>query len=151
MGTLFQQMPQHPSCILTGQNTTLYTAIGQPFEAKLAMVNLDTPYYKGHAQEGHVPDLMADALLGMDIINRHSVNVVTRSQFLREKLQEQKSEKAMENCGVIPQDWFDENNPEDSTVKIKESFDEDQDIPAAQDISMVNADMLAVLQKNVEI
>jgi hypothetical protein len=50
---------------------------------------------------------MADALLGMDIINRHSVNVVTRSQFLREKLQEQKSEKVMENCGVIPQDWFD--------------------------------------------
>lgn len=94
---------------------------------------------------------MADALLGMDIINRHFVNVVTRSQFLREKLQEQKSEKAMENCGVIPQDWFDENNPEDSTVKIKESFDEDQDIPAAQDISMVNVDMLAVLQKNVEI
>jgi hypothetical protein len=93
---------------------------------------------------------MADALLGMDIINRHSVNVVTRSQFSREKLQEQKSEKAMENCGVIPQDWFDENNPEDNTVKIM-SVDEDQDIPAAHDISMVDADMLAVLQRNVEI
>jgi len=146
--TLLREELVDPSCILTGQNTTLYTAIGQPFEAKLAIVNLDTPYYKGHAQVGLVPDLMADALLGMDIINRHSVNVVTRSQFLREKIQEQKSEKAMENCGVIPQDWFDENKPEDNTVKIKESVDEDQDIPAAQDISMVNADMLAVLQRN---
>jgi hypothetical protein len=31
------------------------------------------------------------------------------------------------------------------------SVDEDQDIPAAHDISMVDADMLAVLQRNVEI
>lgn len=101
MGTLFQQMPQHPSCILTGQNTTLYTAIGQPFEAKLAIVNLDTPYYKGHAQVGLVPDLMADALLGMDIINRHSVNVVTRSQFLRETLQESNGKLWCHSSGLV--------------------------------------------------
>ncbi|KAK3083295.1 hypothetical protein FSP39_018753, partial [Pinctada imbricata] len=43
------------SCILEGQHTTLYTAIGQPFDAKLAIVELDTPYFKGHVQVGIVP------------------------------------------------------------------------------------------------
>ena len=43
--------------ILEGQNVTLETAIGQPFKAKLAIVNMDTPYYKGVAQVGVVPGL----------------------------------------------------------------------------------------------
>jgi len=29
------------NCVLQGQNVTLYTAIGQPFNAKLAVVDLD--------------------------------------------------------------------------------------------------------------
>jgi hypothetical protein len=29
-----------PKCILQGQTTTLFTAIGQPFETKFAVVNL---------------------------------------------------------------------------------------------------------------
>jgi hypothetical protein len=68
--TLLRENLVDSSCVLDGQKTTLYTAIGQPFEAKLAVVNLDTPYFKGHAQVGLVPDLMADALLGMDVMNR---------------------------------------------------------------------------------
>ena len=54
----------------------------------------------------------------------------------------------MENCGVIPQDWFNENKPEDNTVENNDSVNEDQNIPAARDISMVNVDMLAELQRN---
>jgi hypothetical protein len=41
--------------------------VGQPFTAKMAVVNLDTPYFKGHATVGLVANLAADALLGMDI------------------------------------------------------------------------------------
>jgi hypothetical protein len=48
------------------QRVTLYTAVGQPFTAKMAVVNLDTPYFKGHATVGLVANLAADALLGMD-------------------------------------------------------------------------------------
>ena len=53
-----------PKCILQGQTTTLLTAIGQPFEAKLSVVNLETPMFKGHIQVGlvHILDLVADDL-----------------------------------------------------------------------------------------
>ncbi|CAC5387127.1 unnamed protein product [Mytilus coruscus] len=54
--TLLRENLVDTSCILTGQKTTLYTAIGQPFEAQLVVVNLDTPYVKGHCQVGLVPD-----------------------------------------------------------------------------------------------
>ncbi|CAG2187503.1 unnamed protein product [Mytilus edulis] len=54
--------------ILQGQNVTLQSAIGQPFCAKLAVVNIDTPYYTGIAKVGLVPKLAAEALLGMDIL-----------------------------------------------------------------------------------
>ena len=84
-------------------------------------------------------------LLGMDVMNRKSVNVVTRSQFLKEKLQEQDSKNLMENCGVIPQDCFNENKqPEDNTIENNESVNENQNTPAARG----NADMLAELQRN---
>lgn len=53
---------------------------------------------------------MEDALLGMDIINRKQINVVSRSQYQKEKLQEQKSCEKMKDCGVIPQDWFGKEN-----------------------------------------
>jgi hypothetical protein len=41
---------------------TLYTAVGQPFTAKMAVVNLDTPFFKGHATVELVANLAADAL-----------------------------------------------------------------------------------------
>ncbi|CAG2248608.1 unnamed protein product [Mytilus edulis] len=67
--------------ILQGQNVTLQTAIGQPFCAKLAVVDIDTPYYRGIAQVGLVSELAAKALLGMDILERTSNTfVVTRAQ-----------------------------------------------------------------------
>ncbi|XP_033741736.1 uncharacterized protein LOC117328321 [Pecten maximus] len=80
--TLIREDLVDPSCILKGQRETLCTATGQPFSAKLAIVDMDTPYYKGHAQVGLVPDLVAEALLGVDIIERQSksVNVITRAQ-----------------------------------------------------------------------
>jgi hypothetical protein len=40
------------SNIIEGQRITLYTTVGQPFTAKMAVVNLDTPYFKGHATVG---------------------------------------------------------------------------------------------------
>jgi hypothetical protein len=56
---------------------------------------------------------MADALLGM--------NVVTRAQSRAEKLREEESQLKMEDCEVIPQNWFkeDESNikPEDNPVR----------------------------------
>ncbi|CAC5369045.1 unnamed protein product [Mytilus coruscus] len=70
--------------ILQGQNVTLQTAIGQPFCAKLAVVEIDTSYYRGIAQVGLVPELVAEALLGMDILERTSnAFVVTRAQATR--------------------------------------------------------------------
>jgi hypothetical protein len=47
------------SNIIEGQRITLYTAVGQPFTAKMAVVNLDTPYFKGHATVGLVANLAA--------------------------------------------------------------------------------------------
>lgn len=35
------------SCKLKGHKVTLYTAVGQPFTAQLAVVSIDTPHYKG--------------------------------------------------------------------------------------------------------
>ena len=145
--TLLREELVDPSCVLDGQKTTLYTAIGQPFEAKLAIVDLDTPYYKGHAQVGLVPDLMADALLGMDVLNRQ-INVVTRAQEIRNKQRELESQESMEDCGVIPRDLFNEDNDQGTN--------EDQVIPEAEtnddievdDISNVNADVLSQMQKD---
>jgi hypothetical protein len=61
---------------------TLYTAVGQPFTAKMAVLNLDTPYFKGHATVGLVANITADALLGMDILGKSKTYVVTRSKHL---------------------------------------------------------------------
>ncbi|XP_060075036.1 uncharacterized protein LOC132554744 [Ylistrum balloti] len=78
--TLIREDLVDPRYVLEGQRQTLYTAIGQPFSAKLAVVDMETPFYKGHAQVGLVPDLAAEALLGMDIMERKTINVVTRGQ-----------------------------------------------------------------------
>jgi hypothetical protein len=61
-------------------------------------------------------------LLGMDVMNRKSVNVVTRSQFLKEKLQEQDSKNLMENFGVIPLDGFNvkKNNQRTTLLRTME-------------------------------
>lgn len=99
--------------ILQGQNVTLQSAIGQPFCAKLAVVNIDTPYYTGIAKVGLVPKLAAEALLGMDILERTSNTfVLTREQAKRAEDQiesdndthESKVENAMEITKIYEDD-----------------------------------------------
>lgn len=85
--TLIREDLVNKSSIVEGQNMTLYTAIGQPFTAKMAVVKMDTPFYKGHKKVGVVPSLATEGLIGMDILGHGNVNVVTRSQSL--KLQEE--------------------------------------------------------------
>ncbi|KAK3089699.1 hypothetical protein FSP39_005726 [Pinctada imbricata] len=119
------------SCILEGQHTTLYTAIGQPFDAKLAIVELDTPYFKGHAQVGIVPSLVADALLGNDVINRPKVCAITRSRANQENQADKRTEERMTECDVQP-----------SPIDVQ-----DCDQVSDQDLNRINADKLSQLQK----
>lgn len=152
--TLLRENLVDSSCVLDGQRTTLYTAIGQPFEAKLAIVHLETPYYSGHVQVGLVPDLMADALLGMDVMNRQQINVVTRAQALKDKSCDEESQAKMLDSDVIPQDWFNENNkpegnlahdtPEDPIKNLNEI---NEDIIGLDNISIVNAEVLSRMQR----
>ncbi|XP_069110221.1 uncharacterized protein [Argopecten irradians] len=95
--TLIREDLVDPKYVLGGQRETLYTAIGQPFSAKLAVVQMDTPFYRGHAQVGLVPDLAAEALLGIDIIERKGVNVITRQQRRERELEDIARGVAM-NC-----------------------------------------------------
>ena len=68
--TLVREDLVDTNCVLQGQNVTLYTAIGQPFNAKLALVDLETPYYKGYHTVSLVPNLAAEVLLGMDVMTK---------------------------------------------------------------------------------
>jgi hypothetical protein len=66
----------------------------------IAVVNLDTPYFKGHATVGLVANLAADALLGMDILGKSKTYVVTRSKSKQnEEIENEKVE-----CEVHSQD-----------------------------------------------
>ena len=118
--------------ILEGQNVTLHTAIGQPFHAKLAMVEMNTPYYKGVAQVGLVPELAAEALLGMDILER-GIFVVTRAQA---KQQQEEDEIAEDN--VV--DRVIEQPPQIHDIADNEEI-------TLANISSVNAELLAKLQQ----
>ncbi|VDI52933.1 Hypothetical predicted protein [Mytilus galloprovincialis] len=88
-------------------------AIGQPFCAKLVVINIDTPYYTGIAKVGLVPKLAAEALLGMDILERTSNTfVLTREQAKRAEdeiesdndTHESKVEHAMEITKIYEDD-----------------------------------------------
>jgi hypothetical protein len=68
--TLIREDLVDTNCVLQGQNVTLYTDIGQPFNAKLALVNLETLYYKGYHTVSLVPNLAAEVLLGMDVMTK---------------------------------------------------------------------------------
>jgi hypothetical protein len=68
--TLIREDLVDTNCVLQGQNVTLYTDIGQPFNAKLALVNLETSYYKGYHTVSLVPNLAAEVLLGMDVMTK---------------------------------------------------------------------------------
>ncbi|KAL3866919.1 hypothetical protein ACJMK2_044168, partial [Sinanodonta woodiana] len=65
---------------MEGHKVMLYTAVGQPITAQLAVVDIDTKCYKGPAQVGLVSNLAAEALMGMGVLStKGSFNFVPRS------------------------------------------------------------------------
>jgi hypothetical protein len=102
--TLIREEYVDSSNIIEGQRITLYTAVGQPFTAKMAVVNLDTPYVKGHAAVGLVANLAADALLSMDILGKSKTYVVTRSKSKQNEGIENVAKNEMVECEVHSQD-----------------------------------------------
>lgn len=83
--TLVREDLINPSSIIEGRSVTLYTAIGQPFKSKIAIVELDTPYFSGYTQVGVVADLAAEAFFGMNVLNKKcsSSFAVTRASSMR--------------------------------------------------------------------
>ncbi|XP_033739131.1 uncharacterized protein LOC117326489 [Pecten maximus] len=132
--TLIREEFVKPSAILEGQCMTLYTAIGQPFQAKRAIVDLDLPCFKGHAQVGVVSDLAAEALLGMDILDR-SVMAVTRAQSKQQEAEEHVVEREMEVTKVLPRNIMEERSEERLGV---------------DELSTVNSEELSKLQREDE-
>lgn len=148
--TLVREDLVDTNCVLLGQTATLYTAIGQPFNAKLAIVDLETPYYKGYHTVGLVPNLAAEALLGMDVMTKqHTCALaVTRAQSKKYKKSEEEAHIAAEKCGVQPTNISRiEENEQD---RIVDSSDEETDMEEdvnIENISNVNAETLSEMQK----
>ena len=126
--------------ILEGQNVTLETPIGQPFNAKLAIVNMDTPYYKGVAQVGVVPGLATEALLGMDILERRSALAVTRAAAKKNREEAEEGPEIME-----PEVARDATAALDSADIEVPVLGEKEDV-TLENISAVNAEVLSKMQ-----
>jgi hypothetical protein len=125
--TLIREEYVDSSNIIEGQRITLYTAVGQPFTAKMAVLNLDTPYFKGHATVGLVANITADALLGMDILWKSKTYVVTRSKSKQnEEIENEKVE-----CEVHSQDLNED-------VDLIDFSEPDEEIQEEIDIEYVN-------------
>ncbi|XP_062614536.1 uncharacterized protein LOC134276295 [Saccostrea cucullata] len=141
--TLLREDLVDPKCVLHGQTTSLFTAIGQPFEAKLAVVNLETPMFKGHVQVGLVPDLVADGLLGIDVLERNKVAaVVTRAKAKEQEQNELSAKNRMNKCDVVPRDL--------NVVVTNDGAGEvNLDLPeiSLEKLSVVNGNKLSNLQK----
>jgi hypothetical protein len=152
--TLIREEYVDSSNIIEGQRITLYTAVGQPFTAKMAIVNLDTPYFKGHPTVGLVAYLAADALLGMDILGKSKTYVVTRSK----SKQNEEIENEMVECKVHSQDLNEDVDLIDFSEPDKE-IQEDIDIGDVNELpeqgesiglehlSNVNVETLSRLQR----
>ena len=123
---------------LEGHEVTLYTAVGQPFTAQLAVVNIDTKCYKGPAQVGLVSNLAAEALMGMDILSTNgSFDFVTR---LTEK--EIDDERSVENTNQSEDEGRNEvvnNSTETADTDQREDIEVDK-------LSSMNTDMLSKLE-----
>ena len=102
--TLIREEYVDSNTIIEGQKVTLYTAVDQPYTAKMAVVHLDTPYFKGHAIVALVVNLAADALLGMDILGKSKTYVVTRSKSKQNGEIENVAKNQMVECEVHSQD-----------------------------------------------
>lgn len=148
--TLVREDLVDTNCVLQGQTAMLYTAIGQPFNAKLAVVDLETPYYKGYHTVGLVPNLAAEALLGMDVMTKqHTCALaVTRAQSKKYQKSEEEAHIAAEKCGVQPTNISRiEENEQD---RIVDSSDEETDMEEdvnMENISNVNAETFSEMQK----
>ena len=121
--------------ILEGQNVTLETAIGQPFNAKLAIVNMDTPYYKGVAQVGVVPVLATEALLGMDINKRRSALAVTRTAA-------KKTAKKLKRDPKLLNRMWRETRLQPSIQRTSKSLS----LERTRDVTLENAEILSKMQ-----
>jgi hypothetical protein len=152
--TLIREEYVDSSNIIEGQRITLYTAVGQPFTAKMAVVNLDTPYFKGHATVGLVANLAADALLGMDILGKSKTYVVTRSK----SKQNEEIENEMVECKVHSQDLNedvdlidfsepDEEIQEDIDIGDVNELPEQGESIGLEHLSNVNVETLSRLQR----
>jgi len=135
--TLIREDLVDESCKLEGHQVTLYTAVGQPFTAQLAVVNIDTPHYKGPAQVGLVANLAAEALLGMDILGKKGSFVVTRSMV--KGLDDERTVKNTDQCE-------DEYRNEVVNKSIETTDTDQHDDMGLDKLSAINADMLSKLQ-----
>ena len=129
--TLIREEYVDSSNIIEGQRVTLYTAVGQPFTAKMSVVNLDTPYFKGHATVELVANLAADALLGMDILGESKTYVVTRSKSKQNEGIENVAKNEMVECEVHSKDLNED-------VDLIDFSEPDEEIQEDIDIEDVN-------------
>ncbi|KAL3855789.1 hypothetical protein ACJMK2_014989 [Sinanodonta woodiana] len=135
--TLIREDLVDKSCKLEGHKVTLYTAVGQPFTAQLAVVNIETKYYKGPAQVGLVSNLAAEALMGMDILGKKGSFMVTRS--IVKGLNSERTVECTNQC--------EDDGKKEVVNNSIETADTDQreDIEVGK-LSSINADMLSKLQ-----
>jgi hypothetical protein len=132
--TLIREEYVDSSNTIEGQRITLYTAVGQPFTAKIDVVNLDTPYFKGHATVGLVANLAADALLGMDIFGKSKTYVVTRSKSKENEGIENVAKNEMVECEVHSQ-YLNEDVDRIDFSEPDEEIQEDIDIGDVNELS----------------
>ncbi|KAL3879165.1 hypothetical protein ACJMK2_031474 [Sinanodonta woodiana] len=123
--TLIREDLVDKSCKLEGHKVTLYTAVGQPFTAQLAVVNIETKYYKGPAHVGLVSNLAVEALMGMDILGKKGSFIVTRSMA-----------KGLDSERTVE---FVNNSIETADTDQREDIE-------MGNLSSMNADMLSKLQ-----
>jgi hypothetical protein len=124
----------------------------------MTVVNLDTPYFKGHATVGLVAILAADALLGMDILGKSKTYVVTRSKSKHNEEIENVAKYEMVECEVHSQDLHedvdlidfsepDEEIHEDIDIEDVNELPEQGESMGLEHLSNVNVETLSRLQR----
>ena len=77
----------NPEAIIEEQQIELFTAAGQLFVVKMAVVDLVTPEYSGRVTVGAIQNLAINVLLGLDVINRQVNLMQIRNASLIAKCQ----------------------------------------------------------------
>ncbi|KAL3865773.1 hypothetical protein ACJMK2_043128 [Sinanodonta woodiana] len=135
--TLIREDLVDKKCKLEGHKVTLYTAVDQPFTAQLAVVNIETNYYKGPAQVGLVSNLAAEALMGMDILGKKGSFIVTRS--MSKGLDNERTVECTNQCE-------DDGKKEVVNHSIETADTDHRENIEMGKLSSMNADMLSKLQ-----